>query len=376
MPHKIHISASAIKCFKACPLRYYGTYDQGIRRIEDTEAQRIGTNWHSILEVANDPDAVAALLNDAYGNIPGHMDKEKFEIERIKLLYTLSGYNWYYQDKIEEILATEIPFELPVVNPETGRALPNVIIRGKIDKLIKIDGQIFVKEHKSTSDSVDLDSRLWKKLDLDTQTNLYVYAARKLAYSGDLKQYGISMDDCFNIAGVYYDCWHKPGISPKKLTQADSKKFAETGEYCGQKFEVSWDDLGMTGKQDELLVNLTPACPEPGAKEGTFVIRETPEMYGARLLADIAERPEFYFGCKELTKTDLQMKRFEWEIYNIYKTIREMKKTGHWYGNESQCEATFSCDFIENCYNNIPISVENMPEGMKCIYNKENENDN
>ena len=365
MPNKIHLSASAIKCFKACPLRYYGTYDQGIRRIEDTEAQRIGTNWHRILEVNSlGMDVVIAHLNGAYGGTPDHMDKEALEIERIKLLYSLTGYNWYYQDKNEEVLATEIPFEIPVINPKTGRTLPNVIIKGKIDKLIRIDGQIFIKEHKSTSNSVDPDSRLWKALNLDTQTNLYVYAARKLGY---------------DVAGVYYDCWHKPGISPKKLTQADSKAFVSInsdtcGEYCGEKFKITTnlEDGPDCGK---MFINSTAPVIEAGAKEGTFAIRETPEMYGARLLVDISERPEFYFGCKELTKTDTEMKRFEWELYNIYKTIRNMKKTGHWYGDESQCEATFTCDFIESCYNNKPISVKDMPEGMECIYEGEKDVD-
>lgn len=373
MPHKIHLSASALKCFKACPLRYHGAYDLGIRKIEDSEAQRIGTNWHSILELADDMDAVVAHLNERYGNIPDYMDKEKLEIERIKILYTLTGYLWYYQNNNEEVLATEIPFEIPVINPETGRALPNVINRGKIDKLIRINGQVFVKEHKSTSNSVDPDSRLWKALGLDTQTNNYVYAARILQHRGDLVQYGIDHPNGGDvIAGVYYDCWHKPGISPKKLSQADSKKFVETGKYCDQEFKVEYR---LSDISNELWVNDIQTEIEPGKKEGTFAIRETPEMYGARLLADIVERSEFYFGCKELTKTDQQMERFEWEIYNIYKTIREMKKTGHWYGDESQCEATFTCDFVPYCYENKPISIEDMPEGMECIFNKGNEND-
>ena len=190
MSKKIHLSASALKTFKACPLRYYGTYDLGIRKIEDTEAQRIGTNYHAIQEISDDMDAVIALLNERYGNMPDYVDREKLEIERIKLLYTLTGYLWHYQNNDEGVLATEISFEIPVINPKTGRALPNVVNCGKIDKLIRINGQVFVKEHKSTSSSVDPDSRLWKALGLDTQTNNYVYAARKLQQCGDLEQYG------------------------------------------------------------------------------------------------------------------------------------------------------------------------------------------
>lgn len=365
MPNKqTHLSASALQTFKACPLRYHGAYDLGIRKIEDSEALRIGTNYHAVQEIADDMDAVMALLNERYGNLPPHMDKAALEIERIKILYTLTGYNWHYQNDDLEVIATEIPFEIPVINPETGRALPNVINKGKIDKLIRIDGLIYVLDHKSTSNSVDPDSRLWKKLNLDTQMNNYVYAARRLQAEGKLEQYGITKED--TIAGAYYDCWHKPGISPKKLSQADSKKFVETGVYCDTAFNV--EHVG--GPTDTVAVNGVITEVELGKKEGTFAIRETPEMYGQRLLADIVERPGFYFGRKEITKTDTQMERFEWELYNIYQNIKDMKRTGHWYGDETQCEATFTCDFLPYCYENREITVEDMPEGLHCIFDK------
>ena len=371
---KIYLSASAIKDFKSCPMRYRNAHHYGIRPIVDTEAKRVGTNWHKIQEInGQKPDnmeAVVMELNRVYDEIPDFMDKEKLEIERIILLYSLSGYNWYYGNQKEEVLATEIQFEIPVINPETGRALPNVVNRGKIDKLIRTDGGIFVKEHKSTSSSVDPDSDLWGHLKLDTQTNNYVYAARILAQRGELRPYGINNYN--GIAGVYFDAWHKPGIRPKKLSQADSKKFVKDGMYCGQKFKVI---VGSKNSSDSLLigilVNDRGAIIEPGKKEGTFAIHETSEMFGARLLQDIVERSEFYFACKELTKTDLDIARFEWELYNIYKTIREMVKTGHWYSDESQCEATFKCSYLEQCYNNILIDQDHIPDGMELIFEKE-----
>lgn len=373
MPHKTHLSASALQTFKSCPMRYHGAYDLGIRKIEDSEALRIGTNWHSIQEIADDMDTVVVLLNERYGDVPAHMDKEKLEIERIKLLYTLTGYNWHYQNDDLEVIATEIPFEIPVVNPETGRALPNVVNKGKIDKLIRLDRLIFVLDHKSTSGSVDPDSRLWKKLNLDTQMNNYVYAARILQRDGNLDNL---LDPEDVIAGAYYDCWHKPGISPKKLSQADSKKFVETGVYCDQEFEVHrLDPDGDPGDIPYYVVNGIATQTEFGKKTGTFAIRETPEMYGARLLADIVERPGFYFGRREITKTDIQIERFEWELYNIYQNIKDMKRTGHWYMCEDQCEATFTCDFVPYCYENKPISVEEMPDGMHCIFNKGEKDD-
>ena len=400
MTQKIYLSATAIKDFKSCPIRYRNAHFYGIRPIVDTEAKRVGTNWHSIQEIngmkpgsecpnapchvsgeQEDPcplcnntgilpddmvESIVRYLNQIYGEIPDALDMEKLEIERTILLYSLSGYNWYYGNQKEEILATEIQFEIPVINPETGRALPNVVNRGKIDKLIRTDGGIFVKEHKSTSSSVDPDSDLWGHLKLDTQTNNYVYAARILAKRGELRPYGIN--DYNGIAGVYFDAWHKPGIRPKKLSQADSKKFVEDGMYCGQKFKIEKQHVEDEIGDRNVVVNGQLAFYEPGKKEGTFAIHETPEMFGARLLQDIVERSEFYFACKELTKTDQDIERFEWELYNIYKTVREMVKTGHWYSDESQCEAKFKCDYMEQCYNNILIDQDHVPDGFEKIF--------
>ncbi|GAG87632.1 unnamed protein product, partial [marine sediment metagenome] len=115
MTQKIRLSASAIKDFKACPIRYRNAHYYGIRPIVDTEAQRVGTNWHKIQEINGagyGMDGVIQKLNEVYDEIPDVMDKEKLEIERIILLYSLSGYNWLYQNQQEKVLATEIKFEI------------------------------------------------------------------------------------------------------------------------------------------------------------------------------------------------------------------------------------------------------------------------
>jgi hypothetical protein len=43
------------------------------------------------------------------------------------------------------------------------------------------------------------------------------------------------------------------------------------------------------------------------ARKG-FAIRETIGMFGARLLNDIYERPEFYFVRREIARTDAEIK--------------------------------------------------------------------
>lgn len=415
------LSASFIASFKSCPFRCYLKYVLGIIPVEDTDALRTGTNWHRIREIMgmkpesacpdckmkqltsaeilalnttpiqlNNPvcpicqgtnftpadlmDAVIRELNRAYATVPMSKTKEEWLTERAILLYSCAGYNWHYADDKFEVVAEEIQFSIPVRNPKNGRALPNVTLDGKIDKIVKSPNRLYyIDEHKSTSKAIDPDSLYWSHLRLDTQTLLYIYATQQLQLAGDLEVYGILSTDPL-ICGVRYDAWHKPQIKPKKLTQAESKKFVETGEYMGDKLEIRAADVQHTNEIN-FTVNQEPAEIEPGKKEGTFTIRETPDMYGARLLKDISERPEFYFARKEITRTADDIKRFEQEIYNMYHTIKFMDKNDAWWQNEQQCEATFRCSNLNICYNNIDLSDGKVPEGFKLTKWKEREND-
>ena len=394
---KLILSASSIGAFKSCPIRFRNAYVYGIRPIEDKESQRIGINWHTILETASlipgsecpcvhpgpvlplikedcpiceytgmVPDdvmtAVTRVLNKAYEGIEFN-DPTAKEIERVTLLHALVGYRWHYGEQQEPVVATEQYFSLPLLNPQTGHPVPDVFIAGRIDKLIELASGIAVKEHKSTSKSIDPDSTYWGHLNLDVQTTMYIYAARRMQLD-DMSYDKALVDPLINA--VKYDVYHKPTIRPKKLTQGDSKKFVADGMYCGQKFELDLGDMFDL----KLTINGTSAEVEPGAKEGTFTIRETPDMFGARLLKDITERPEFYFRCIELTRTDAELKAFEQELYDIAQNMKFMIRSGRFYTNEHQCEATFRCDYIESCYNRIQVDQDHVPDGFKCIFNR------
>jgi len=405
MSRKLILSVSSISAYKACPIRFRNAYVYGIRKIEDSESQRIGTSWHLLLETvalvpgsecpecemnlaAGDqfnpeqciicqgtgkvPDdimeAVTRVLNKAYVGVD-FADPEAKEIERVTLLHALAGYRWHYGDTLEPVVATEQYFSLPLLNPQTGHPVPDVFIEGRIDKLIKILISIAVKEHKSTSKSIDPDSTYWGHLNLDVQTTMYIYAARRmqLMQDGDEGTVGPLINT------VKYDVYHKPTIRPKKLTQGDSKKFVADGMYMGQEFDLT--DHPDDGSPDGVTVNGHPAEVEPGAKPGTFAIRETPDMFGARLLKDITERPEFYFRCIELTRTDAELKAFEQELYDIAQNMRFMIRSDRFYINEHSCEATFRCDYIQQCYNRETMNPASPPDGMKCIFSGKDGNE-
>jgi hypothetical protein len=188
---------------------------------------------------------------------------------------------------------------------------------------------------------------------------MYVYAAQQMQLAGDLEMYGIKTTDPL-IQDCVFDGLHKPGIAPKKLSQKDSKEFVETGRYFEKKFEVTHSSVG-TLVDDELAVT------EPGAKEGTFTIRETPEMYGMRLMDDMSERPEFYFGRREVARTKKDIENFQKKIYSIYQGYKFMCRTETWSKDEDQCEATYICEYTGLCYNNVDPTVGDIP-GFKRIF--------
>lgn len=375
------LSATAIACFKQCPYKYFLKYIKGIKRAEEPDHFRYGTNWHKIMEVisltpSSDckcgnvafadrtcpicggtgqvPDdimtAVTRVIDDAYCRVPNSVDPEDWAVERAKLLYAAAGYAWYYQNEPLKAIYTEVKFRTPIPG-RTGRMVPNLLIDGVIDKIVKHAGNMVV-EHKTTSSSIDQASKYWGKLTMDTQTTLYTFTLRLLRDRAELDLEG-------EISGFYYDVFHKPGIKPKFLSIADSKKFVENAEYCGGTFEVT---LIYADGDNPPIIGVTidgvAAVAEATAKPGQYKIKETPDMYGHRLLADISERPEYYFARREFAKTDAELDRFHKEILAVFTSMRTMYNMDSWYHCEEQCEATYNCDFIDMCYNGIDADGE------------------
>lgn len=381
---QIRLSASAINSFKACPMRFWIGYIQRIRRDVDTDALRQGSNWHALHETyaaafalwnqnnEYDPDnpdevhdyaiqAVVDYLNVQYAKAPGYKTAEEWAVERTVLINAFIGYQWYYTNFNVEVVASEVGFEIAI--PGT-----NFIAPGFIDEIIRLpDGNLAIRERKSTSKSLDSDSDYWNNLGMDVQVSMYLWAARLLQTQGALVEYGIKPDDPL-INEIFYDVWHKPTIKPKKLTQGESKQFVEDGLYCGQEFNVKYH--GTEEGTESLDVDGISAIVEPGKKAATFTIYETPEMYGARLMQDISERPTFYFAQREIIRTDDDMDRFERELYKIGATIEFMTEKDCWFSNENSCHAKWKCEYTDICYNHVDLTDGVVPPGFKCTKKK------
>jgi len=394
----LRLSVSTIQDFKACPLRHLYRKEYGLQPIREKDSTRIGKIWHRCHEILEmipqgrcpdcfkqeelQPDcylcqgtgvlptdlmnAVVRYLNVTYAEVPEGKTHDQWETERIIVLYSLSGYCWLFPDyhKRFKSIANEIWFEIPIFNPDTGKKMSKAVEVGKIDGIIQDvnTGLYYIKERKSTSWSIE-GTKYWDRLKVDSQITDYLRAARIYQIAGRLEKFGIMRDEPL-IQGIWYDVWRKPEIAPKKLSQADSKKFMETGEYFGENFDVN-DGTIPPFDDNTIRIKGVPISIIPGAKEGTFSIFETPGMFGARLLSDIAERPDFYFVQREIPRTDQQIEKFEQELFNQAQIMRFTKEKGLWTSSDRACEVPFRCDFKDICYAGIELGPDDVPEGFE-----------
>lgn len=389
----IRLSATAIQDWEECKLRFLYRYIYGLKPMEEKDSQRMGEAWHGCHEIIrmvpqsrcpkcfkrgeiredcylcdgtgrlpmDMTDAVTRYVNFRYASMPERMSAEEWETERIILLYSFSGYRWMYPQDRFDTVASEVWFDIPVINPDTRREFRGARLVGKVDHLMrdKETRLLYIGERKSTSKDL-ADASYWSRLDNDIQITSYLYAVRMAQLRGELRQCGVSEKEPL-IHGVWYDVWHKPGIKPKTLTQADTAEFIKTGEYCGEKFEVR-PEVDETGEDfRNFRVNGVPVLIVPGKKANAII--ETTEMFGARLLSDIAERPGFYFEQREIPRSDEQFVEFERDLARYVKAIRAYEQGDLWTANCRSCESPFYCEFRSICQKRLKVGPNDCPEG-------------
>ena len=408
-----HVSASSLASLKACPMRYRLAYREGLRVARDTESQRIGLSWHKMHETYRDfhlayldqmaeplseaaqKDAsdgaltkVIEYLDERYSNLPDWVTPETAELERTILLTSFQGYLWYYQNDTITTLATELKFDLPLLN-RIGLPLPTaeVIKVGMIDRIIFWQNMVGNTEYKSTSRTIHGEGgrEYWDMYKKNDQISMYAVALRALAKSGLLPATIAALlaeKPELRFGNTLLDVWKRPTIKPAGLSQKDYTVFIESHEYYGQTFEITVTDERQidTGEVDAkgkaktqqtatVIIDGANATVEPGSKG--FSIRETTQMYAARLLHEITELPEKYFIRREIVRTAAELKAAEIGFFNAYQVGKFMEAEGTWFENGSACKATFKCAFMPICFGPGADSVcdsVTTPVGFKRIF--------
>jgi hypothetical protein len=235
----------------------------------------------------------------------------------------------------------ETGFQLPLINPATGKATPSFDLAGKIDGIVKLeDGRYAVKESKLLGEDISPDGSLWRRLRRDSQVSIYLIAARKMGHAVDT---------------VLYDVCKKPGIAPTDVPILDENGLKIVLDSTGERVR------NASGKKD---------WRQTADKEKGYVLQTRPMTtteWGEKLTADIMERPDYYFSRVEIPRLDQDIAETEAELWEIQLAIRDAQKTGHWYRTTGKNTCVY-CAYDSIC--DRKLEPGEIPEGFEILGTK------
>ena len=348
------LTHSRMQANKTCPRKHWFRYELGVRPDTSGKPLRMGRAYQLGLEARDNGEPVDKAVEIAtrdYEALPSWASTEEaihaWLIERETVARLLESYYWRWavvddaknsSDPlgVEKVIAAEVPFEIAIRNPETGKPTTNFKLAGKIDAIVRLmDGRMAVKENKTTSDDLSPESDYWKRLRIDQQISTYYIAARELGH---------------DITTVIYDATRKPAISPCQipLVDADGVKIVldSKGERVRTKDGKKWRETGDAGQGYTLQSRI-----------------ETPHEFGERLTLDITEEPDRYFARMEIPRLDADLDDFRWELWQQQQQLRESQKAGRWFRNTSACVGFGKCEYFDVCTNAIDV-MNTTPTGM------------
>lgn len=164
---RITTTYSMWSTFRNCRRRCWYRYVEGLKPIDRDPNLHFGSVSHNWLELHH-----GGQSDDARRSIQIAWPSPEDAPKRMMAEAMFLGYVRRYAAEPFQVVELEKVIEGPIVNPETGRISRTFVLRGKVDGLIKIDGDYWLLEHKTagTIDGTYLD-RLWA----DFQIILYSY---------------------------------------------------------------------------------------------------------------------------------------------------------------------------------------------------------
>jgi hypothetical protein len=308
------ITHSLLKDFRACKKRYYFRYE--LQRVPLTESEPLffGSMMHELIEIwlKTGHDLEACLLHIEELETGDLFLKAKLEV-------MIRGYHEVYNKENYMAVEIEKEYRAPLVNPDTMGTSKTFEIGGKLDAIYKdlTTQRILMKETKTTSDDVGIESDYWKKLLIDGQVSGYFLGAEALGYK---------------VESCLYDVIRKPMIRPLKATPTENIKLKKDG---------------------------TPYA-------GTRTADETPDEFRARLEEDVAANLSKYFARKEVPRTEDDLRTYLQDVWDEAQTLLSKQNKQNFARNPEACITPFgTCPYWGVCSGQSAIEDPNQFQDSK-----------
>lgn len=289
------ITNSMAGCFRSCARKCKFRYVDMRRPHTKSSPLYMGQLIHEALE---------KWLPSHDGSLAqAHLEAAEIEDEytRAKLMAMMHGYHVAYRDDGVEAVEIEKQFDIPLVNPATGRASRTWRVGGKVDAIVKWKDKLWVMEHKTSSQDIEPGSTYWQRLRLDSQVSTYFMAAKEMGY---------------DVEGILYDVLWKPNKRPLMATPEDKRKYLKDGR------------LHTSQREDD----------------------EQPVAYMARIMTDCAANPKRYYQRGIVLRGEVEQEEAAFDLWQTASMIHNSTKAGRWPRNPGNCFFFNSqCDYFDVC---------------------------
>lgn len=317
--------------FKFCPRAHQFAYEMKLRAQRISSALSEGSAFHVGLEtydltpgthqekMAAGRKAIATIYADPPTWCKSDDDMYLWVCSRIKISTLFGLHCEYWINDQLEVVATELDFVTPIVNPDTGAKSRTFNQAGKIDRIVRLhDGRLAVQEYKTTSMDIAPDSDYWSRLQIDSQISGYMMNARAIGY---------------NVETVLYDVTRKPALRPRRATPIEQRKYKKDGTLYANQNEYD----------------------------------ETPEDYGRRIYEAVVAEPDKYFRREEIARLDADLIEHQYDVWGDQKAIRHCQTSGIWPRNTGSCFGFGKCEFFDICTTGLSEQVLQgvVPEGFR-----------
>jgi len=211
-----------------------------------------------------------------------------------------------------KVVEIEKTYQAPLLHTshKAMRRSRTFTLAGKIDKLVDWDGLTLI-DHKTTAAQIeDPAATYWRQLQIDGQPMHYAIL---------LAQNGI------RLKRIVWDVIRKPAIRPKQLPAAAAGRLRDSGLYCGQ-----W---------------ITPKAFPETIHEADFL-----ELYEARVIEAVTEKPESYFQRRTINYTDADIIEYNGTLWDLAQDLLSTRRHNRHYCNPGAC-MTFGvpCTYLPIC---------------------------
>ena len=186
---KMIFTYSMFRAFQTCRMKFNYRYSRELVPIEEPAVLVFGSAVHRGLEAwlkGGDKAQVLSVVA-SYEGLP--VD------DRCKAVELVNAYMDHWGQEAFEIVDVEHSFIQPLINPKTEYPSTSWQLSGRVDGLVRLDGELYILEHKTTS---SINDEFVERIFIDAQIAIYA-----IAIGRELGE---------RVVGAIYNMIEKPGI--------------------------------------------------------------------------------------------------------------------------------------------------------------------